>query len=180
MVYVFLAQGFEEIEAVTVVDVLRRGGVCAKTVSISGEKAVCGSHGISIMADLLFEDADFSDGRMIVLPGGMPGALNLMAHKGLLDLINSYAQDKKYLAAICAAPMVLGKIGLLAGRKATIYPGMEEKIKGAELSASRVTKDGNIITSKGPGTAMEFSLALLELLSGKIEKEELAESMVFS
>ncbi|MCL1809995.1 MAG: DJ-1/PfpI family protein [Clostridiales bacterium] len=178
MVYVHFAEGFEEIEAVTVVDVLRRGGIRTEMVSIMEGKAVTGSNGVSIIADLLFEEADYENCEMIVLPGGARGTANLAAHVGLASVVKGFAEKKKYLAAICAAPMVLGKLGILEGKEATIYPGMEEHLAGAKASKNRVVADGNIITSRGAGTAMEFALELVGMLKGAEEKARLAESMV--
>jgi len=178
MVYVHFAEGFEEIEAVAIVDVLRRGGIETKSVSVTGNLTVCGSHGISICTDILFEDVDYGDCEMIVLPGGMPGTTNLLAHEGLTSHIISFAKNKKYLAAICAAPMVFGKLGLLESKKATIYPGMEENLIGAMAQSDRVVIDGNIITSKGPGTALEFSLALVSILKSEEEAAKLKKAMV--
>ena len=177
MVYVHFAEGFEEIEAVTIVDVLRRAGVETKSVSMTGDLNVRGSHGIPVRADILFENANYNNCVMIVLPGGMPGSKNLQDHKGLASNINSFAQNNKYLAAICAAPMVFGKMGILEGKNATIYPSMEENLIGANVKADRVVIDGNIITSKAPGTAMEFSLALVGILKSKEEAKKLGESM---
>lgn len=166
-VYVHLAEGFEEIEAITPVDVLRRGGVDVKTVSIMKDKLVTGAHGIAVEADLLFSEADYAACGMIVLPGGMPGAANLQAHPGLEKQILAFAEAGKWLAAICAAPMVYGELGLLKGRNATCYPGMEGHLKGAKLYGGPVAVDGKFITSKGPGTAAEFALALLRALRGE-------------
>ncbi|MCL1983394.1 MAG: DJ-1/PfpI family protein [Clostridiales bacterium] len=178
MVYVHFAEGFEEIEAVTVVDVLRRGGIETEMVSIMEGRSVGGSHGIHVEADLLFEEADYENCEMIVLPGGANGTANLAAHEGLASVVKGFAENGKYLAAICAAPMVLGKLGILDGREATIYPGMEEHLAGARASADSVVVDGNIITSRGAGTALEFALALVGILKGAQEKARLAESMV--
>jgi len=178
MVFVHFAEGFEEIEAVSVVDVLRRGGIETATVSVTGSKTVCGSHGIAVLADMLFEEADYGKCEMIVLPGGMPGTENLMTHEGLKAEIMSFAGEGKYLAAICAAPTVLGKLGVLKGKKATVFPGMEENLIGAEVSENRVVIDGNIITSRGAGTAVEFSLALVGLIKGKEEAENVGKRMV--
>ena len=178
MVYVHFAEGFEEIEAVAIVDVLRRGEIQTKSVSVTGGKAVCGSHGITVNADILFEEADYDDCEMLVLPGGMPGTTNLLAHTGLAGKITAFAEGKKYLAAVCAAPMVFGKLGVLKDRKATIYPGMEENLIGAKPQADRVVIDGNIITSKGPGTAIEFALALVGVLKGGEEAARLGKAMV--
>ena len=178
MVYVHFAEGFEEIEAVAIVDILRRGGVDAPMVSVSGNKVVRGSHDISVLTDLLFEEADYGKCDMIVLPGGGPGTANLLAHQGLAAEILSFAGEKKYLAAICAAPQIFGKLGILMGKKATIYPGLEEKLEGAQVSGDRVVADGNIITSRGVGTAIEFALALVKILKGAEKADELAEKMV--
>ena len=180
MVFVYLAEGFEEIEAVAIVDVLRRAGIETKSVSITGERTVRGSHGIPVCADILFDEADHSECGMIVLPGGMPGTTNLMAHDGLKSLILLFAEEKKYLAAICAAPMIFGKLGILNGRKATIFPGMEENLRGADVRSERVVADGNVITSRGAGTAIEFALAIVGILKGKEEAEKLGERMVVS
>ena len=178
MVYVHFAEGFEEIEAVTIVDVLRRAGVETKAVSVTGDLTVCGSHGIPVCTDILFEDVNYDDCEMIVLPGGMPGTTNLLAHEGLTSQIVSFAKNKKHVAAICAAPMVFGKLGILEGKKATIYPGMEENLIGAKVQSDRVVIDGHVITSKGPGTAMEFSLALVGVLKSEEEAARLKKAMV--
>ena len=177
-VYVHLATGFEELEALSPVDVLRRGGVCVKTVSVSGERVVAGAHGIEVAADLLFSETDYDSCEMIVLPGGMPGAANLGAHEGLCGQILRFAAEGKYTAAICAAPMVFGALGILQGKKATIYPGMEDKLTGAEATGKRVCVDGSIITGKGPGAGLEFSLALLRLLRGEAAAEEVKSGML--
>ena len=132
MVFIHMAEGCEEVEALTCVDVLRRAGVEARMVSITGELLVKGAHGIEIKADMLFEDADYDECEMIVLPGGLPGATNLRDHEGLTARIKDFAKSSKPLAAICAAPLALAAHGALDAKKATIYPGMEEHLKGAE------------------------------------------------
>ena len=174
---IFLAEGFEEMEAMFPLDVMRRGGLNVKTVSVTGEKTVVSSHQVPIVADMLFEDLKEEDVEMVVLPGGLPGATNLDAHAGLDKLIMSFAAAGKPLAAICAAPMVYGKRGLLKGKKATCYPGFEQYLEGAECTGDPVERDGNIITGKGPGAAMEFALAVVELLQGKEKVQELKEAM---
>ncbi|MDO4834475.1 MAG: DJ-1/PfpI family protein [Bacillota bacterium] len=179
MVYIHLATGFEEVEALTAADILRRAGIDAKMVSMTGERLVCGAHGMEIMADLLFEDADYDACEMIVLPGGLPGATNLEAHKGLTDRIREFDACGKKLAAICAAPLVFGSCGLLNGKRATIYPGMEEHLKGGVPTGSSVTVDGNIITGKGPALAMEFALSLVEELRGRGARDEVAAGLLF-
>lgn len=164
-VFLFLADGFEEIEALTVVDLLRRVKVDTVMVSVSGKKKVTGSHGISVEADELFESVDFSDGVMAVLPGGMPGTLHLQEQEGLKKLLLRYNEEKKYIAAICAAPSVLGSYHLLEGRHATCFPGFEEKLLGAKVMPDAVVIDGNIITSRGMGTSIAFGAALVSLLT---------------
>lgn len=166
-VFLFLADGFEEIEALATVDVLRRAGVQVTTVSINPTELVIGAHGIPVMADVLFEQAQYADADMLILPGGMPGAANLDAHEGLRRLITAHAEAGKWLAAICAAPMVYGHMGLLSGRKATCYPGFEGELAGAAYTAAPVEKDGNIITGKGPAVVLPFAYALAEVLVGE-------------
>ncbi len=177
-VNIYLAEGFEEIEAITAIDVLRRAGVEAAIISITGRKEVKGAHGIVITADGLFENIDKFDADMLVLPGGMPGTRHLGEHEGLRKVILRFAEEKKYIGAICAAPSVLGKLGLLNKRKATCYPGFEDTLKGAEISEEAVVQDGNFITSGGPGTAMDFALKLVELLFDEETAEELKEGMI--
>ena len=171
--YIFLADGFEEIEGLTVVDILRRAGVEIQMVSIMGRKELTGSHGIPVVADAVFEEVDFSDGTLFVLPGGMPGTTNLLEHEGLMHEIRKAAGEGKWVCAICAAPMVLAAAGVLDGRQATIYPGMENYIACAKASSQPVVRDGNIITSKAPGTAMKFALALVEALYGREKAERI-------
>lgn len=178
-VYLFLANGFEEVEGLTVVDLLRRAGIECLTVSITGKIPVTSSHNIAIHADRLFEDGPLSDADMLVLPGGMPGTSSLLAHEGLRSLLLSYAADKKYIAAICAAPSVLGANGLLNGKRATCYPGFEQKLTGAAFSKDNVVIDGNIITSRGLGTAIEFALALITTLTDTHMATEVATSIQY-
>jgi len=180
MVYVHLATGFEEVEALTIVDVLRRADIDVKTVSVTGEKTVAGTHGISVEADLVYEEADYEKCGMIVLPGGLPGADNLQAHEGLAKHIKSFGDNGKKLAAICAAPMVFGACGVLSGKKATIYPGMEKRLTDAQATGENVTVDGNIITGMGPAIAMEFALALVENIKGKAAAENVADGLLFN
>lgn len=178
-VSVFLADGFEEVEGLTVVDLLRRAGVCVTTVSITGDYMICGAHGIHVQADKLFEEMNYEDEDMLVLPGGMPGTLNLGLHKGLEVLLKKSYSEQKYLAAICAAPSVFGKYGLLKGRKATSYPGFEEQLEGAESVTDAVVVDDFIITSRGMGTAIPFSLVLIEVLINCDKAEEIGKSIIF-
>ena len=167
MIYLFLADGFEEIEALTPVDVLRRCGKDIKTVSIDTEY-VTGSHKITVKADMTIESLS-EDGEMYILPGGMPGADNLEKCKKLCEILTKANESGKYIAAICAAPKVLGKLGILKGKKAVCYPGFENALLGAEITNSPVVKDGNIITANGMGSALAFSLALAHAVSDKAE-----------
>ena len=165
--YIFLATGFEEIEAISIIDILRRGEVEIITVSITGELTVMGVHQIPVTADILFEDADFSDGDAFILPGGGPGSFMLNDHAALKQLLINKNKQYKWIAAICAAPLVLGGLGLLKGKKAICYPGMESYIQGAKLTDAPVVTDGNIITGKGPGLALNFGLTILATLNGQ-------------
>jgi 4-methyl-5(b-hydroxyethyl)-thiazole monophosphate biosynthesis len=168
-VLVLLAQGFEEIEAVTVVDLLRRAGIETHTAAL-GAREVTGSHGIAVMADT--DDLDAVDPEtfdMIVLPGGQPGADHLKADARVIELLRRFAAAGRYMAAICAAPGVLAHAGLLEGRAATSYPGFlgADSAPGLQLRDDPVVIDGKVVTSRGPGTAMEFGLALIGLLEGR-------------
>jgi len=158
---VHLANGFEEIEAISIIDVLRRADIEVLVVSVTGKVEVNGAHQIRILADTLFEEVDYSDLFMIVLPGGMPGASNLDAHEGLKNQIKQFDQENRPLAAICAAPMVLGNLGVLQGKQAVSYPGFESYLKGAEVLTVPVVESGNVITGRGIGTALEFALAIV-------------------
>ena len=180
-VYVFLADGFEEVEGLTVVDMLRRAKVDLTTVSIMGRKEVTGRSNITVMADYLYEEtASFADGDMLVLPGGMPGTTYLEEYAPLRQLILDYDKQEKRLAAICAAPSVFGKMGLLKGRKATCYPGMEDLLLEAIPVLDKAVTDGHYTTSRGLGTAIEFSLELISLLEGPEVAKNVAESVVFA
>lgn len=176
-VYAFLADGFEEIEAFTTVDTLRRAGINVKIVSVTPDEIVVGAHDVSILCDINFENCDFFDAELLFLPGGMPGAATLDEHEGLRKLILDFATKGKPIAAICAAPMVLGRLGLLEGKKATCYPGFEHYLNGAECVNEQVVRDGNLITGMGPGATMEFALAIVDLLAGKEKADELVEAM---
>jgi 4-methyl-5(b-hydroxyethyl)-thiazole monophosphate biosynthesis len=177
-VFIFLAEGFEESEAVVTIDTIRRGKLDVTSVSITGKLQVTGAHGIPVTADILFEDADFSSGDMLILPGGMPGASNLNNHRGLKNLLKQFIAEGKRVAAICAAPLVLGGLDLLQGKKATAYPGFEDTLKGAERVEKGVVKDGNIITGRGPGFAFDFGLAIVEELKGKAIADEVATGLL--
>jgi protein deglycase len=177
-VVVHLADGFEEIEAVSIIDVLRRAGIDTQVVSVTGNEEVSGSHGITVKADILFEDIDLDHVRMIILPGGMPGAKNLKKHAKLGEQILRFNQQGKHLAAICAAPIVFGSLGILNNRKATCYPGFEDQLAGAQVTGEAVETSDHIITGKGAGVAIQFALKIVEVLEGKELADEIARKMV--
>lgn len=179
-VLIFLAEGCEEIEALTVVDLLRRAKVDISCVSISDSIEVTGSHAIKIIADTTIDKADFENADMLVLPGGMPGTLNLEACSPLMAQVKSFDEKGKYIAAICAAPTVFGRAGLLVGKKACCYPGKEDDLKGAEVSFDSVCVDKNIITSRGMGTAIDFALKLIEILVDKNTADTLSKGIVYN
>lgn len=176
---IFLADGFEEIEGLTVVDILRRAGLDAVTISISGKKEVIGSHKITVLSDVLFQEADIAKLDGIVLPGGKKGTENLMAHEGVNHAILEFQKAGKLVAAICAAPSVLGQAGILQGKRATCYPGFEDKLLGAECLTDSVVKDGTVITSRGMGTSIPFALALVAYFLGQEKADEIGESIVY-
>ncbi len=176
-VNVYLADGFEEVEGLTVVDLLRRAGIETDMVSIMGRKEITGARKIPVLADKLFEEQDDPD--VIVLPGGMPGTLHLKAHEGLADLIRKADKEGKLLAAICAAPTIYGEMGLLEGKNATCYPGMEDKLLGANWQEQPVVVDGNFVISRGVGTAIAFALTLVTILKDEETAKSLANSIVY-
>lgn len=180
MVYLHLAKGFEEIEAVTIVDILRRGGVPIQLISMEERLEVAGSHNITVIADLLFEEADYDSCEMMIFPGGMPGTTNLLNHRELMETMVRFEAQGKLVAAICAAPMLFGKTGLVAGKRATIFPGMEDELVDAIVSQDSVVIDGNMITSKGPGTAMEFALALVGILKNEATQNKLKGGLIIT
>ena len=167
MIYMFLANGFEEVEALCPLDLLRRAGLPVTTVAVGGGEAVLGSHGITVQADI--PDTLYRDSKpdMIILPGGMPGSRHLDESRIVDTAIRAAAANNAYLAAICAAPMVLGKRGYLQGKRATCFPGFEEFLEGATLAESRVVTDGKVITAAGMGVALDFGLALVAALKGE-------------
>lgn len=178
-VCVFLANGFEEIEGLTVVDLLRRAEVDVTTVSITGELTIHGAHGIDVQADELFEEMKYDTQDMVVLPGGMPGTLHLGEHVGVKEVLEQFYKEEKFIGAICAAPSVLGKYGMLKDRKATSYPGFEEALVGAEYVYDEVVVDDYVITSRGLGTAIPFSLGLIEKLCGKEQANKIGKSIIY-
>lgn len=160
MVYIFLADGFEETEMIAPWDILLRGGLDVKTVGVTGEY-VTGTHGMVVKSDISLNEVDEEKGEMFILPGGMPGTSNLDECEKVREIILNAHAKGKYVGAICAAPMVLGKLGVLNGKKATCFPGFEEYLEGAELVRTHAVHDGNVITAIGAGGAMEFGFALL-------------------
>lgn len=178
-ILVFLADGFEEIEGLTVADVLRRAGLKVQTVSIMGRAQVTGAHGIPVIADTVLEEADFEEAELLVLPGGMPGTRYLGECGALTKRLLEFHAAGRKLAAICAAPSVLGDLGILEGRKAVCYPGFEERLRGADVGKEAVALDGNVMTSRGPGTALPFALALVSWLKSDEESARIRESMIF-
>ena len=176
---IFLADGFEEIEALTVVDLLRRANIEISTVSIMGRKNVTGSHNITVEADALLEETDFDSLDMLILPGGMPGTTNLADCKALTDKIKEFDEKDKMLCAICAAPTVFGKLGILKGKKACCFPGREDDLLGADVRTSSVTRDGHFITSRGMGTAIDFGLAIIEHYQGSDAATSMASKIVY-
>ncbi len=176
--FVFFAEGFEEIEAITIIDVLRRADIPTNMVSITGKLAVTGAHGITIHTDALFEEADFSDAEILILPGGLPGANNLNAHDGLKKRLSEFHNDGKPVAAICAAPLVLGGLNILQNIEAACYPGFENKMLGATVSEQLAVKSGNVITGRGPGAAFNFALEIVAGLKGKDIADNLSEGML--
>jgi 4-methyl-5(b-hydroxyethyl)-thiazole monophosphate biosynthesis len=179
MVYIFMAQGFEAIEFTTPLDMLIRAGIPVRTVSVTGELLVKSSQNIPIMADALFEDVDFADADMLILPGGQPGATNLANHKGVELLLRQFMDADKPVAAICAAPMVLGGHGLIDGRKVTTYPGCESGLGKALCTGALVEQDANLITGKGPAAAVEFANAIIRLLRSEELQKEVCSKMMF-
>lgn len=179
-VCVLLANGFEEIEAVTIIDVLRRANVAVKTLAL-GDVRVKGAHGMELIADDQLDAGLSKDWDMVILPGGQPGADTLRDDPrvgALLEKQAGAADKGRYLAAICAAPIALGKIGLLKGHRVACYPGYENQLTGAEVVMERVVIDGHLITSRGPGTAFEFAFELVNILKGRSESESLRQGML--
>ncbi len=177
-VYVFLANGFEDVEALIPVDVLRRGGVDVTTVSTTDTQLVHSAHGVCIEADIMFDEADYADADLLMLPGGMPGASNLFNHEGVCQILTAQYEKGKKIAAICASPaVVLAPLGILDGKKATCYPGFEEAMTNAEYTGDLVTVDGNITTGEGPAAAFPYAYELLTQLVDQQTADQVAEGM---
>ena len=180
MIYVFLAEGFEEIEAIATIDILRRAELPVRTAAVGTQsRLVAGAHGIAVEADCMESDVKTDDMDAIVLPGGMPGTLNLDHSETVRGFVEYCASNDKILAAICAAPSVLGHAGCLKGKKATCYPGFERELFGAQTSSELVVKDGSIITGKGPGAAIPFALTIVKTICGAQLAEEIREGLQY-
>ena len=175
---VHLAEGFEEIEAISIIDVLRRAAFEVEVVSMTQRIEVAGAHHITVKADTLFEDLNYEWIDMIILPGGMPGTNNLNQHEELKQQILNFHENGKPLGAICAAPLVFGKLGILKDKQATCYPGFEEELKGAKVSGKYVEQTGTIVTGKGAGVAIQFALKIVEMLKGKAFADDLGRKMI--
>ena len=177
-VLIILADGFEEIEAISIIDVLRRAEIDVTVVSVTEKLEVTGSHNIKIIADQLFSFIDYELIDMIILPGGMPGSSNLNIHLGLREQILNFHENKKMLGAICAAPLVFGSLGILKNINATCYPGFENQLHGAIVTGENIEVAGHIITAKGAGVAIDFALKIVEILKGKELANKLAQKMI--
>lgn len=178
-IFLFLANGFEETEAIVSVDVLRRAGFNVRTVSISNSQEVVGTHNIVIKADLLLKNTDCSVADCLILPGGMPGASNLDQNEELKKILVAHNQQGKLIAAICAAPLVLGRLNLLVGKEAVCYPGFEKYLEGATLVKGKLIFCDNIITAKGPGCVFDFALKIVEVLQDRDCAEQIVEGLIW-
>ncbi len=180
MVYMFLADGFEEIEALCPLDLMRRAGIGVKTVGVTG-MTVTGSHSIEVKADIdlntAFEECSFESPDMVILPGGMPGTLNLKNSPLVMQIVKNAYKADKYIASICAAPSIPGELGMLSGKEAVCFPGFEEKLSGAVISQKKVVTDGKMITAKGMGVALEFGLEIIKALISGEKAEQIKASV---
>ena len=176
---IFFATGYEEIEALTVVDILRRAGEEITMVSVTDERTVTSSHGVEVTMDKVLSEVNFDETDVIVLPGGMPGTKNLEACAALMEQVDAFVQAGKTVAAVCAAPSILGHCGHLNGKKACSFPDMESQLEGAEVLREPAVIDGNIITGRGMGAAIPFGLAILEKLQGKEAAEAMGKKIVY-
>ena len=176
---IFFATGYEEIEALTVVDILRRAGEEITMVSVTDERSVTSSHGVEVTMDKVLSEVNFDETDVIVLPGGMPGTKNLEACAALMEQVDAFVQAGKTVAAVCAAPSILGHRGHLNGKKACSFPDRESQLEGAEVLREPAVIDGNIITGRGMGAAIPFGLAILEKLQGKEAAEAMGRKIVY-
>lgn len=177
--HIFLAEGFEEVEALLLVDIIRRAGLEIKIVSVTGERLVKSSHDVTVLADTLIEEENLEGSQMLILPGGMPGSTNLSKSASLCEAIKSHYDKGGLLSAICAGPMVFGKLGLLKGKSVTCYPGFEVHLEGACYTGKLIEEDGNIITGKGPAAAFPLGLAIVERVGGKDLADKVKEGMLY-
>ncbi|WP_368490666.1 DJ-1 family glyoxalase III [Clostridium sp. BJN0013] len=177
-VIILLAEGFEEIEALTCVDVLRRGNIECKICSINSKEDVKGAHGIIVKVDSLLKNINEDEYHAVILPGGMPGAVNLRDNEKVIEIVRKFDRENKIIAAICAAPIVLKKAGIIYNRKVTSYPGFEEELQAYNYSEEIVVQEGNLITSRGPATAVYFTFKILENLVDKNIVENLKKDLL--
>lgn len=176
---IFFAKGYEEIEALAVVDICRRAGLTIDMISVTEDTAVEGSHGIVVNMDKTFSQTDFDGYDMLILPGGGEGTKNLEAHEALMAQIDAFYEAGKYIGAICAAPSIFGHKGILKGRKACSYPTFESHLEGAEVTEGPVEVDGNVVTARGMGAALDFGLAVMGLFFDENKVKEMAETIVY-
>lgn len=179
-VYVFLAEGFEEIEAVATIDLLRRAGLPTHIVAVGIEPHVTGAHGLAVQADLSISEVYSEDVSALVLPGGLPGVTNLASSHRLEQLLREAHHEGKLIAAICAAPSILGRLGMLEGREAIAYPGFESELRGAKISEQPVIQSGNLITAKAAGYTLDFALAIIAELEGSARAQEVASAIFYT
>lgn len=177
MIYMFIAEGFEEIEALCPLDIMRRAGLEVTTVGVGSDR-ICGAHGITVETDMIHSDFRADDIEMIFLPGGMPGTLNLADCDTVIDAVRAAVDYDSYVAAICAAPSILGDMGLLRDKRAVCYPGFEDRLTGAVIPDEKVVLDGNILTAKGMGAAVEMGLKIVEIFRGKDAAQELRHAII--
>ena len=177
MIYMFIAEGFEEIEALCPLDLMRRAGLTVKTVGVGGS-SISGAHGITVNTDLTDNDSLDENAEMIFLPGGMPGTLNLAVSEVVKNAILNAHNNGAYIAAICAAPSILGDMGLLVGKNAVCYPGFEERLTGATVSYDKVVLDGKILTARGMGAALDMGLKIVEIFCGKTAADDLCHAVI--
>lgn len=178
-VCMFFGTGYEEVEALAAVDVMRRAGISVDMVSITGEKRVTGSHKVTIEMDALLSEVDFEQVKMLVLPGGMPGTVNLENCAPLMEQLDKFYEQKKGIAAICAAPSILGHRGMLKGRKACCYPSFESHLEGAQVTQNPCEVSEHIITARGMGAAVDFGLAITAYLRDEKTAEKIAEGIIY-
>lgn len=175
---IHLASGFEEIEAIATIDILRRANIDTQIVSICKCLQVTGAHGIEVRADVCQRRADYENADMLILPGGLPGSHNLADNKELGERIQAHHAQGKWLAAICAAPLVYGRLGLLDGEEAICYPSFEPELKGATISEEAVVVSNNFITGKGPGVTIDFALEIIKQLQGEASAKQIAQGLI--